>query len=108
MIDFLFALPLWLLAVVLNLWLMGTGIVGLWIARRYMLPRMLLTYEDAYYAAALVQSVMLLYGMIAALDRCRVRAALRTGVRLCLRGGDRHNKSLAGPGRVSAAFAPDD
>lgn len=67
MIDFLFSLPLWLLAIILNVWLMGIALVGLWIARRYVLPYMLLTYDDAYYAAALVQSVMLLYGLIAAL-----------------------------------------
>jgi Protein of unknown function (DUF4239) len=67
MIDFLFSLPLWLLAVILNVWLTGTGLIGLWIVRRYFLPRMSLTYEDAYYAAALIQSAMLLYGLIAAL-----------------------------------------
>jgi hypothetical protein len=67
MIDFLFSLPLWLLAVTLNVWLSGTGLIGLWIVRRYFLPRMSLTYEDAYYAAALIQSAMLLYGLIAAL-----------------------------------------
>lgn len=67
MIDFFFSLPLWLLAIVLNVWLMGTALVGLWIMRRVVLPRLKLTYEDAYYAAALVQSAMLLYGLIAAL-----------------------------------------
>jgi hypothetical protein len=67
MIDFLFSLPLWLLGIILNVWLMGTALVGIWIARRYVLPRLNLTYDDAYYAAALVQSAMLLYGLIAAL-----------------------------------------
>jgi uncharacterized protein DUF4239 len=67
MIDFLFALPLWLLAVVLNVWLMGVAVAGLWIVRRHVLPRVKLKYDDAYFAAAVVQSVMLLYGLIAAL-----------------------------------------
>jgi hypothetical protein len=67
MLDFFFDLPLWLLGVILNAWLMGTGLIGLWIMRRYILPRMRLTYDDAYYAAALIQSAMLLYGLIAAL-----------------------------------------
>ena len=67
MIDFLFALPLWLLAVVLNVWLMGFALAGLWIARRWILPRLNLTFEDAYIAAAVVQSAMLLYGLVAAL-----------------------------------------
>jgi hypothetical protein len=67
MVDLLFALPLWLLAVVLNAWLIGTALFGIWIARRYLLPRLGLRYDDAYYAAALVQSAMLLYALIAAL-----------------------------------------
>ena len=67
LIDFLFHLPLWLLAVVLNAWLMGFALAGLWIARRWILPRLRLRYDDAYYAAALVQSAMLLYGLVAAL-----------------------------------------
>jgi hypothetical protein len=67
MTDFIFSLPLWLLAIILNVWLMGIALVGLWIVRRYVLPRMLLTYDDAYYAAAIVQSAMLLYGLVTAL-----------------------------------------
>ena len=67
LIDFLFVLPLWLLAVVLNAWLIGFALAALWIARRWILPRLRLRYDDAYYAAALVQSAMLLYGLIAAL-----------------------------------------
>jgi hypothetical protein len=67
MIDFLFSLPLRLLALLLTLWLMGFGLVGLWIVRRRVLPRMHLRYDDAYFGAAVVQSAMLLYGLIAAL-----------------------------------------
>ena len=40
MIAFLERLPLWLLAIVLNAWLMGTVLVGLWIFRRHVLPRL--------------------------------------------------------------------
>lgn len=67
LIDFLFELPLWLLAIVLNVWLMGFALIGLWIARRWVVPWLGLRYDDAYYAAALVQSAMLLYGLVAAL-----------------------------------------
>jgi hypothetical protein len=67
LIDFLSDLPLWLLALVLNAWLMGFALAALWIARRWVLPRLRLRYDDAYYAAALVQSAMLLYGLVAAL-----------------------------------------
>ena len=65
--NFLFSLPLGLLAVVLTVSLMGFALVGLWLTRRWVLPPLRLGHEDAYYAAALVQSAMLLYGLIAAL-----------------------------------------
>src|SRR5689334_10212120 len=72
MIDFLFSLPLWLLAAILNAWLMGFGLLGLWVVRRWILPRMSLRYDDAYFGAAVVQSAMLLYGLIAALTAVAV------------------------------------
>jgi hypothetical protein len=74
LIDFLFFLPLWLLAAVLNLWLMGFALVALWVARRWILPRLRLRYDDAYYAAPLVQSAMLLYSLVAALTAVGVWA----------------------------------
>jgi hypothetical protein len=67
MMDFLFMLPLWLLALVLSVWLMGFGLVGLWFVRRHVVPRMRLRYDDAYFGAAVLQSTMLLYGLVAAL-----------------------------------------
>ena len=66
-IDFLHGLPLWLLGIVLNVWLIALALLGLTIARRRIVPWLALKYEDAYYGAALVQSSMLLYGLIAAL-----------------------------------------
>jgi len=38
-IDFLFTLPLWALAIVLNVWLMGFSLASLWCLRRWILPR---------------------------------------------------------------------
>ena len=67
MTEALFALPLWLLAFVLTTWLSAVGLVGLWVVRRWVLPRFRLTYPDAYIGAAVVQSCMLLYSLIAAL-----------------------------------------
>jgi hypothetical protein len=67
LIDFLSSLPIWLLALVLNAWLIGVAVFALWFVRRQLLPRMRLAYEDAYYGAAVAQSAMLLYGLIAAL-----------------------------------------
>src|SRR5688500_7928437 len=66
-LDFLFDLPLWGLAIVLNAWLMGFALAALWVARRWIVPRLRLRYDDAYYAAPLVQSAMLLYSLVAAL-----------------------------------------
>src|SRR3954467_7104984 len=66
-IDFLASLPIWLLALVLNAWLMGMAVLGVWCVRRQLLPRMRLTYGDATYGAAVAQSAMLLYALIAAL-----------------------------------------
>jgi hypothetical protein len=67
LIDWLFELPLWLLAFVLTFLLMGLSLVGLWVMRRWVQPRLKLNYEDDYYAAPMVQSAMLLYSLIAAL-----------------------------------------
>ena len=66
-IDFLVDLSLVMLAFVLTAGLVGFALIGLWITRRWVLPALQLKYDDAYYAAALVQSAMLLYGLIAAL-----------------------------------------
>jgi hypothetical protein len=67
MIDLLASLPLWLLAAVLTLMLVGTGLAALYAARRWLIPWMKLRYEDAYVGAVVVQSVMVLYSLVAAL-----------------------------------------
>jgi hypothetical protein len=72
MIDFLASLPLWALGVVLNVLLMGIGVASLLAARRWVIPWMGLRYQDAYAGAAVVQSVMVLYGLIAALTTVSV------------------------------------
>jgi hypothetical protein len=73
MMDFLFSLPLWALAIVLNVWLMGFSLVSLWGLRRWVLPRLHLnTDASLFYAAAVMQSVMVLYGMVAALTAVSV------------------------------------
>ena len=73
MMDFLFSLPLWALAVVLNVWLMGFSLASLWALRRWVLPRLHLnTNASLFYAAAVMQSVMVLYGLVAALTAVSV------------------------------------
>jgi hypothetical protein len=68
MIDFLVSLPLWVLAVVLNVWLMGFALGGLWAVRRWVLPRLRINTDAAlFYGAAVMQSGMVLYGLVAAL-----------------------------------------
>lgn len=66
-VDFIVWLPLWLMSVVLMVWLSVTGLAAHWAAKRWVLPSLKLGYEDAYFAAAVVQSAMLMYGLIAAL-----------------------------------------
>ena len=73
MIDFLFSLPLWALAVVLNVWLMGFALVSLWALRRWVLPRLRLnTDASLFFGAAAMQSAMVLYGLVAALTAVSV------------------------------------
>ena len=72
MINFIHNLPLWFLGILLNVWLIGFALGGLWVVRRWALPRMHLRYHDAYFGAAVLQSSMLLYGLIAALTAVSV------------------------------------
>ena len=73
MIDFLFSLPLWALAVILNVWLIGFSLVSLWALRRWVLPRLHInTNASLFYGAAVMQSAMVLYGLVAALTAVSV------------------------------------
>jgi hypothetical protein len=73
MIDFLFSLPLWALAVVLNVWLMGFALASLWALRRWALPQPHLhTDASLFFAAAVMQSAIVLYGLVAALTAVSV------------------------------------
>lgn len=73
MIDFLLSLPLWALAVVLNAWLISFALVSLWALRRWVLPRLRIdTDASLFLGAAVMQSGMVLYGLIAALTAVSV------------------------------------
>ena len=73
MIEFLFSLPLWALGLVLNVWLMGFALTSLWAFRRWMLPRLHIDTNAAlFYGAAVMQSAMVLYGLVAALTAVSV------------------------------------
>ena len=75
MVDFLFSLPLWVLAVVLNTWLMGFALLSLWALRRWLLPRLRINtdVEDARFQGILVAGlagfVAMVLFVIIALDR---------------------------------------
>jgi Protein of unknown function (DUF4239) len=71
--DLLFALPLWALSVVLNIWLMGFALASLWALRRWVLPRWRINTDAAlFFGAAAMQSGMVLYGLVAALTAVSV------------------------------------
>jgi hypothetical protein len=73
MIDFLFALPLWALALVLNLWLMSFALASLGAFRRWVVPRLRLNTEATLFlSAAVLQSAMVLYGLVTALTAVTV------------------------------------
>lgn len=67
LINFLQQLPLWLLAIVLSIWLVGTALLGLAIFRRYIRSRIQIATTDAYHVAPLMQASLLLYSLVAAL-----------------------------------------
>lgn len=73
MIDLLFGLPLWVLALFLNLWMMGFALGALWVFRRWILPRLRIdTDASLFFGAAVMQSAMVLYGLVAALTAVSV------------------------------------
>ena len=74
MIEFLSSLSLWTLALVLNAWLMGFALVALWAVRRWdLLPRLHAgTEAGLFFGAAVLQSSLVLYGLIAALTAVSV------------------------------------
>jgi hypothetical protein len=72
-IEFLFSLPLWALALVLNAWLITFSLASLWAVRRWVVPRLRIGGDDAlFYGAAVMQSGMVLYGLVAALTAVSV------------------------------------
>lgn len=73
MLDFLFSLPLWALLVVLNVWLIGFSLGSLWALRRWVFPRLgAETDASLFFGAAVMQSAMMMYGLIAALTAVSV------------------------------------
>ena len=96
MIDFLFSLPLWALAVVLNVWLIGFSLVSLWALRRWVLPRLHInTNASLFYCAAVMQSAIRALRIGRRPDCCQRMEQALAGVRYRVRRGNRHREPLA-------------
>jgi hypothetical protein len=67
MFEFLFDLPLWLVGLAIIVLLCLYAIVGLWLVRRRLLPRLRVQAEDSEFSGAMLQSVMVFYGLAVAL-----------------------------------------
>ena len=72
MLDFMFRIPLWAVALLLNVVLGGFALGSVWAYRRYLLPRMRIRSEDAEYSGAVTQSIFVCYGLVAALTAVQV------------------------------------
>src|SRR5688572_12837120 len=72
MIEFLFNLRLWTLGLLLNVVLCGFAILCVWGFRRFFLPSFRITSDDSDYTGAFTQSIMVCYGLIAALTAVKV------------------------------------
>lgn len=73
MIDFLMGLPLWVLGVVLNAWLMTFTLVALGVLRRWVFPRVRMSGEPSlYFTVGVMQAGFMLFGLIAALTAVSV------------------------------------
>jgi hypothetical protein len=73
MIDFLLSLPLWALAAVLNVWLIGFALLTQWVLRRWVLPRLRIDTNAAlFYGLGIMSSALVLYGLVAALTAVSV------------------------------------
>lgn len=72
MLDFMFRLPLWAVALLLNGVLGGFAVASVWAYRRFVQPRMRTSPDDSEYSGAVTQSIFVCYGLIAALTAVQV------------------------------------
>jgi hypothetical protein len=67
MLDAIFSMPTWLAGLSLMFLLAAFGFGGLVVVRRWVLPQMGIQSEDSQFTGAITQSVMVFYGLVAAL-----------------------------------------
>jgi hypothetical protein len=74
MIKVLSSMSLWTVAVILNAWMIGFTLACLWVVRRWVMPRLRISdREDAlFFGAAVMQSAIVFYGLVAALTAVSV------------------------------------
>src|SRR5262245_5802824 len=73
MLSSIYSLPLWALALLLSVGLIGIALGALWLFRRYVLPRFNIGDDaDLYFTATVMQSAMMLYALVAALTAVSV------------------------------------
>ena len=72
LIDLLISMPLWLAGLSLATVFAGFAMLSLWFTRRWVLPRLQLKHADTFYTSCMVQFVMLLYGLVAAMTAVSV------------------------------------
>lgn len=67
MLEFLYDLPLAIAGPAIILILCVYAVVGLWVVRRWVLPRLRIGVEDSEFSGTLVQAAMVFYGLAVAL-----------------------------------------
>jgi len=67
MLDALFDIPLWITGPGIVIVMISFGLVGMTLVRRRVLPRLHIHVQDSEFAGAMVQSVMVFYGLAVAL-----------------------------------------
>ena len=70
--HWLYEVPFWISGPLICAGLIAIAIAGLLAVRRWVLPRLAITHEDAHFAGPLVHSVMVFYGLVLALIAVRV------------------------------------
>ena len=70
--NWFYDVPLWLAGPILALTQVAIAIAGLIAVRRWVLPKLKITHEDAHFAGPMVHSVMVFYGLVLALIAVRV------------------------------------
>jgi len=65
--DFLYELPIWLSGSAIFVAIVAFALICLYLVRRFLLPRLDLRQEHELYRATMVQSMMVFYGLLAAL-----------------------------------------